>query len=73
MTSFPNPQQDYVEVADNLGIKRGTAWSIIRRFQSNGVVCKRGGGKKPVKWDINLIAKAIEIIGLHPKFTINRR
>ena len=36
--------EDYVEVARVLGIKRGTAWSIIRRHQVNGVaVLPRGG------------------------------
>ena len=47
--------QDYVQVATTLGIKRGTAWSIIRRLQDAAqqgeLMFPARGGARTVKVD----------------------
>ena len=41
--------EDYVEVARVLGVKRTTAWIIVRRLQTDGQVLRpRGGARENV-------------------------
>ena len=50
--AFEEPDQDYLEIADTLGIKRPTARGIIRRYlQHNRVDERRRGGRNNVRVD----------------------
>ena len=44
--------RDYGEMASALGVKMGTAWSIIRRAQRDGgVIVRQRGGARATKLD----------------------
>lgn len=62
---------DYVEVAKTLGIKRGTAWSIVRRHQDqHPMEFKQRGGARNTKVDEEIASAAVAIVDDHPEFTL---
>lgn len=73
VAAYNNPEADYVEVAETLGILRGTAWSIVRRYLDDGevVVRKRGGGRRQIG-DQQMIDCLVETVGQHPTFTLSQ-
>ena len=63
--------EDYVEVARILGVKRGTAYSIVARNQANGGVPPRPrGGARNVRLDAEMQLKIVDIVERHPEFTL---
>ena len=64
-------QGDYMEVARVLGVKRGTAWSIVSRFLANGVVVRPRGGRRITKIDAEMIETYIQIVEDHAEYTLN--
>jgi len=65
--------EDYVEVARTLGIKRGTAWSIIRRHQDQDPIkFEDRGGARNVKLDEEIGRAAAAVVEEHPEFTLNQ-
>ena len=65
---------DYFTLADNLGIKRRTAYAIIRRAEGwNRVVeLPRGGRSRHVKVDDDMQHALQVIIDENPAFTLNQ-
>ena len=64
---------DYVELANQLGIKRQTAWGIVRRaVENNGEVEGARGGVRQQRKKVTerLINEAVLIIEEHPEFTL---
>lgn len=61
---------DYMETARVLGIVRGTAWSIIRRHQHNGVVALPRGGPRNRKVDDEMRNACVAIVDNHPEYTL---
>ena len=50
--AFDEPEQDYLSLADTLGINRSTARGIVRRYLEEGRVNERArGGRNHVKVD----------------------
>lgn len=67
--------EDYVALARQLGIKRPTAYAIIRRAQDNdGVVAFPRGGTRPQRRRVSpeLIEAAVDIVENHPEFTLDQ-
>lgn len=64
--------EDYQELAEQIGIKRTTAWSIVRRFQVNGVVARQRGGSFNVKCDVEMTQCVTRIVEENPTFTLNQ-
>lgn len=68
-------KEDYVELAKQLGIKRTTAWAIIKRAEENGgeITRPRGGIRlTSVKVTDNMVETAVAITQEHPEFTLNQ-
>lgn len=66
---------DYLLLARTLGIKRTTAWAIIKRAQDNeGELRRPRGGARPQRERINeeITAAAVGIIEGHPDFTLEQ-
>lgn len=66
---------DYVDLARQLGIKRTTAYAIIRRAQdNNGAVARPRGGARVQRQLVTeaLIAAAIAVVEQHPDFTLDQ-
>ena len=60
--------EDYVEVARILGVKRGTAYSIVARNQANGGAPPRPRvGARNIRLDAEMQLKIVE---RHPEFTL---
>ena len=67
-----NNGDDYQETARLLGVKRGTAYSIVSRHIRLGVVQRpRGGGRRP-KLDQEMKAAAVDIVEESPEFTLEQ-
>ena len=65
--------QDYYEVAQLLGMKRGTAWGIISRYMRDGeVVVRARGGAQNRKVDAAMRECVVHIVEEHPEFTLNQ-
>ena len=65
--------EDYVEVARVLGIKRDTAYRIIRRAEArDGVVAMARGGRRRRLVTDEARETAAEIVGEHPEFTLEQ-
>ena len=62
--------RDYEEVADVLGIKRGTAYRIIRRYNLTGVVDRRKRGANNRRTDEEMANMAVAIVQEHPEYTL---
>ena len=54
--AYNNPEADYVQVAEALGIPRKTVWSIVRRYLE----------------DQEMIKCLVETVGQHPTFTLRQ-
>ena len=67
-----NNGEDYEEAARVLGIKRGTAWSIINRHQRTGVIARPRGGRRNVKVDDEITEQCIRIVEDHPEYTLTQ-
>ena len=65
-----NNGEDYEDVARLLGVKRGTAYSIIRRHQQTGQVEQPRGGAHNRKVDAEMTACAIQTVEEHPEYTL---
>ena len=64
--------EDYVETAKLLGIKRTTAWGIVRRYQLYGQVNRPRGGARYRKVDQEMIDQMIATVEEHPEFTLSQ-
>ena len=64
--------EDYQELAEQMGIKRTTAWSIFRRFQVNVVVARQRGGSFNVKCDVEMSHCVTRIVEDNPTYTLNQ-
>ena len=63
--------EDYQDVARTLGIKRGTVWSIIRRYrEQEPIVFRQRGGARNMKIDEGIANAAAGIIEENPHFTL---
>ena len=65
---------DYVEAAKLLGVKRTTAYGIVRRWKEKGVVEQQRGGFRlqRVKVDDEMREMAVRIVEEHPAFTLKQ-
>ena len=64
---------DYLETALLLGIKRTTAYNIVKRANENdGQVAKPRGGRRRNKVSDEMRREVLDIVELHPYFTIQR-
>ena len=64
-------REDYIEVARILGVKRGTACSIVARNQANGGVPSRLRGRaRNVRLDAEMQLKIVDVVERHPEFTL---
>ena len=62
--------RDYVEVARILGVKRGTAYSIVAQNQANSEIPSRPrGGARNIRLDAEMQLKIVDIVERHPEFT----
>lgn len=65
--------EDYYQVAAQLQIRRGTAWSIIARYMRTGQVASLPrGGSRPAKLDNESIDLLIMCIEENPQLTLNQ-
>ena len=64
--------EDYYVIAQALGIARGTAYNIIRRFNRTGVVFRPRGGANNRKVNQEMIQVIIQIVEDHPEFTLTQ-
>lgn len=69
-----NNDEDYVETARLLGIKRTTAWAIIRRFLQTGLVVRPRGGfrQETNKVDDEMRNALVAIVEEHSAFTLSQ-
>lgn len=62
---------DYVDLARQLGIRRGTAWAIVRRAdQRDGIVALPRGGRRRAVVDEEIRAALVAIVEEHPTYTL---
>lgn len=65
--------EDYVELARHLGIKRTTAWAIIKRANNrDGLVSVPRGGRRHSKIDNEIGEVLAEIVEEHPAYTLHQ-
>ena len=65
--------EDYHRVAEQLQIRRGTAWSIIARYVRTGAVATLPrGGPRPAKLDNESIDLLVMCIEENPQLTLNQ-
>ena len=67
--------EDYVALAQQLNIKRTTAYAIIRRAGENGgIVSLPRGGSRPQRRLVTqaLIDAAVTLVEQHPEFTLDQ-
>ena len=67
--------EDYVALAAQLGIKRTTAYAIIRRAaERGGIVALPRGGARPQRRLISqaLVDAAVDLVEQHPEMTLNQ-
>ena len=64
--------EDYQETALVLGIKRGTAYSIVQRYIVHGAVERPRGGARRLKMDEEMTNTIVQIVELHPEFTLEQ-
>lgn len=63
--------EDYVHAAEVMGIKRTTAYHIVRRAEGRqGVVTLPRGGKRIVKITDQMKAVIVDIVNTHPDFSL---
>ena len=63
---------DYQETARVLGVKRGTAYYIVRRYTENGVVVRPRGGARIRKMDAAMDEVLVQIVEEHPEWTLTQ-
>lgn len=64
---------DYLQLADQLNIKRGTAWSIVNRAKNrDGRVSLPRGGRRHAKLDEEIGDALAVIVEENPTFTLNQ-
>ena len=70
--AFDEPEQDYLSVADTLGINRSTARGIVRRYLEEGRVNERArGGRNHVKVDEEMKRCIAAILDENPVLTLD--
>lgn len=68
-----NRGEDYLHFAEQLGIKRQTAYAIVRRAEGrDGVVSLQRGGQRPSRVDDEMKATVRDVVIEHPAFTLNQ-
>ena len=74
MTAYEDDNQDYLQIAEVLGIKRTTAWAIVQRYLRDGAVVRPRGGRRDAvqKVDDEMTDTLVEIVGLFPAFTLRQ-
>ena len=73
VAAFLDPTKDYVQVAESLGVARGTAWSIVKRYQQDGrVVVRQRGGQRRRLFDAEMTAFVIRLIEESPAYTLQQ-
>ena len=67
-------EEDYIEVARLLQVKRTTAYGIIRRWRETGAVDRPRGGSRQQrkKIDQEMRAAAVQIVEEHAAFTLTQ-
>ena len=73
LAAYEDDNQDYLQVAEVLGIKRTTAWAIVRRYLRDGAVVRPRGGRRDAvqKVDEEMTGTLVEIVGQFPAFTLS--
>ena len=64
--------QDYVETTRLLGIKRTTAWAIVRRNQLHGNAPRHRGGARNRKVDQQMIDNMVATVEQHSEYTLGQ-
>ena len=64
--------EDYYQLADALGIKRNSAYSIIRRYLRDGVVSRQRGGGNHTIVDDEMRDTVVAIIQENCEFTVQQ-
>lgn len=63
--------EDYLDLARQLGIHRGTAWAIVRRAADrDGVVALPRGGRRRAFIDNEIRDELVTIVEQHPTYTL---
>ena len=71
--AYNDPERDYLELASSLNIPRGTAWSMIRRYQQDGeVIVGRSGGRRPRLVDEEMRRTIVSIVENNTSFTLHQ-
>ncbi len=65
-------EEDYIDVARLLHVKRSSAYSIVRRYQENGIVVRLRGGARHIKVDDDMRDCLIDIVERNPAFTLEQ-
>lgn len=65
-------EEDYVEVARILGVKRTSAYGIVRRYQVDNVIVRDRGGARLVKMDDDMRNCLSGIVEENPAFTLKQ-
>ena len=71
VTAFGD-EEDYIEVARILGVKRTTAYGIVRRFQEHGAIVRPRGGARVAKVDNEMRNCMLQIVEENAAFTLNQ-
>ena len=68
-----NRNDDYIQLAQQLGIKRTTAYAIVRRAEENGGrVSKPRGGFRGRRMNPNMLDTAISIVEENSALTLEQ-
>ncbi|GFS00510.1 hypothetical protein ElyMa_006401000 [Elysia marginata] len=63
--------EDYIQLARQVGIKRTTAYQIFRKaLEHDGVVAFPRGGLRSVKMSEEMLETVIAIVSAHPDYTL---
>ena len=70
-----NRGEDYYDLARHLGIKRTTAWAIVKRAdENNGQVSRPRGGARRASTKVteDMRQVTVDIVEQHPEFTLDQ-
>ena len=69
--AFDDPEQDYLTIADTLGVNRSSAWGIVKRYLVEGRVEELPrGGRNNLKVDDEMKQCVEAIVNENPVLTL---
>ena len=67
-----NNGEDYLTLANQLGINLSTARNIVRRVRLGGEIARPRGGRRNVKVDNDIINMLLELVDVYPEYTLKQ-